>query len=73
MGDRQHLIDVATDRVATRKRRDRSRFTEVVTNGRLRDIAMAQMQEIVALNREKARWVQRSFPSFEAGTLTMRT
>lgn len=73
MRGRQHLIDVATDRTASHKRRDSSRFTKVVANGRLRDIALAQKQEIEALKQEKARWVQRSFPSFETGPGSLKT
>jgi hypothetical protein len=64
MRDRQHLSDALAERDAERIKAHRSRFHSIVTNGKLRDLALAQMKELKQLHAEKAKWVQRSFPSF---------
>ena len=66
MRARSHLIEVVADRAARRKVQAQQTCQKVVALNRLRDIVIAQVQELAALTREKSRWIQRSFPSFRS-------
>ena len=66
MRGRKHLEEVAVERAVAQARANRLKFREIVTTQQLATLVRQQTQAILALRREKARWVRRSFPAFEA-------
>jgi hypothetical protein len=64
LSERRDLEDLAARKLQAKIDRAKNKFRKIAVNGQLRDIAFNQMQEILQLSREKAVWVQRSFPSF---------
>jgi hypothetical protein len=64
MKSREHLNQVAARREALGcKARDKT-TSQVMLMSKLRAAALAQVQELAALNEQRAVWTMRSFPSF---------
>jgi hypothetical protein len=64
MRTRDQLIDFADRRMRLNCNARNRRFNQVVMMSKLKKTALAQIQELAALNEERALWMQRSFPDF---------
>jgi hypothetical protein len=64
MHKRKHLSELVTERTAADERRRAAHFCEIVDTSRLHALAAQQARAILELQRERERWVKRSFPSF---------
>ena len=64
MHGQQHLLEVSRTRHQEAIEAHQQRFKTIVTNGHLKHLCDSQVQELQTLRQQKAKWVERSFPSF---------